>query len=212
MSLVAALLLSGCVAGTTIETTGDKRTTPPSLEPLNLNLDYQPPSEAEVTELGVTATQFSVQIETDLGAIVLELYPESAPLHVANFLKLVNQGFYDGQLFHRVEPGFVIQAGDPQSKLVPAADPRLGTGGPGYTIRAEFNDRTHDRGTLAMARALDPDSAGSQFYITLAATPHLDGQYTVFGHVVLGDELLDSVEVGTKITEVRLVAQQPPGP
>lgn len=202
---ILSTLLSGCVAGTTIETTGDQRTAPATLSPLALNLDYQPPSEAEIIDLTAKAATMNVKLETDQGAILLELFPDKAPVHVANFLKLIAAGFYDGQTFHRVEPGFVIQAGDPQSKLLPADDPRLGTGGPGYTIKAEFNDQKHDRGTLAMARAADPDSAGSQFYITLAATPHLDDQYTVFGRLIQGDNFLDLIEPGDHIREVRLV-------
>src|SRR4029077_14144587 len=96
------------------------------------------------------------------GEIVLEFWPQDAPKHVENFIKLANAKFYDGQRVHRVEPNFVVQFGDPQSKTLPMDDPKLGSGGPGYTIKAEFNKRPFDRGVLGMARTNDPDSAGSQ--------------------------------------------------
>jgi peptidyl-prolyl cis-trans isomerase B (cyclophilin B) len=127
------------------------------------------------------------------GRIVFKFYPKDAPNTVANFIKLADKGFYNGLTFHRVVPGFVVQGGDP------AGD---GSGGPGYTIKAEFNDRKHLRGTVAMARTSDPDSAGSQFYICLAALPSLDHQYTVFGQVVEGDALLDGIQVGDVMKKV----------
>lgn len=131
-------------------------------------------------------------IETNRGKIVIELYPDKAPNTVANFIKLANSGFYNGIKWHRVEPGFVIQGGDPLSKDEnPNND---GTGGPGYTIKAEFNDVQHVKGTVAMARSQDPDSAGSQFYICLAPAPFLDGNYTVFGQVVEGMDAVESIQ------------------
>jgi peptidyl-prolyl cis-trans isomerase B (cyclophilin B) len=138
------------------------------------------------------------------GEIALELFPEDAPKTVEAFLKLSREGFYDGTTFHRVVPGFVVQGGDPQSKTLPAGDQRLGTGGPGYNLKAEFNKRKHDRGVLAMARSRDPDSAGSQFYITLAPTPQLDGQYTVFGRVTSGMNVVDSIKVGDRIKTIKV--------
>ena len=138
------------------------------------------------------------------GEIRIEFFPEDAPKTVENFVKLASQGFYDGQLFHRVEPGFVVQTGDPQSKTLKPGDPKLGTGGPGYTIKAEFNKRPHERGVIAMARTRDPDSAGSQFYITLAPAKHLDGQYTVFGQVVSGMNAVDSIKVGDRIASIKI--------
>jgi|ERR1700722_14509076 len=127
------------------------------------------------------------------GRIVFKFFPDGAPNTVANFIKLADKGFYNGLTFHRVVPGFVVQGGDPNGD---------GSGGPGYTIKAEFNDHLHLRGTVAMARTSDPDSAGSQFYICLAALPQLDHQYTVFGQVVEGDALLDNIQVGDKMKKV----------
>lgn len=129
-----------------------------------------------------------VRMELDAGTVVIELYPQDAPNTVANFKALVAKGFYDGLTFHRVIPGFVAQGGDPRGD---------GTGGPGYTIQAEFNARKHLRGSVAMARRADPDSAGSQFYICLAPQPHLDGQYTVFGRVIEGMDVVDKIRPGT---------------
>jgi peptidyl-prolyl cis-trans isomerase B (cyclophilin B) len=139
------------------------------------------------------------------GEIAIEFFPGDAPKTVENFLKLARQGFYDGTTFHRVEPGFVVQGGDPLSKTLPAGDRRLGTGGPGYSIKAEFNKRPHDRGVVAMARSQDPDSAGSQFYITLGAANFLDGKYTVFGRVTRGMNVVDGIRVGDRIKSVKIV-------
>ncbi len=130
-------------------------------------------------------------IETKLGNITLKFFPDVAPGHVKNFIDLAKKGFYDGTTFHRVIPGFMIQGGDPNSK-----DPnksKHGQGGPGYTIKAEFNDRPHKRGTLSMARAGHPDSAGSQFFICVKDSPFLDKQYTVFGEVESGIEVVDKI-------------------
>ncbi len=130
-------------------------------------------------------------IETKLGNITLKFFPEVAPGHVKNFIDLAKKGFYDGTTFHRVIPGFMIQGGDPNSK-----DPnksKHGQGGPGYTIKAEFNDKPHKRGTLSMARAGHPDSAGSQFFICVKDSPFLDKQYTVFGEVESGIEVVDKI-------------------
>jgi peptidyl-prolyl cis-trans isomerase B (cyclophilin B) len=141
------------------------------------------------------------------GEIRVEFYPDDAPKTVENFVKLAREGFFDGQFFHRVEPGFVVQGGDPQSKRLTPGDRRLGTGGPGYTIKAEFNKRPHERGVIAMARSQDPDSAGSQFYITLAPQPRLDGQYTVFGRVVSGMDVVDKIKIGDRIASVKIVTK-----
>ena len=139
------------------------------------------------------------------GEIQIEFFPEDAPKTVENFVKLASQGFYDGQFFHRVDPGFVVQVGDPQSKTLKPGAPGLGTGGPGYTIKAEFNKRPHERGVVAMARTQDPDSAGSQFYITLGPANFLDGKYTVFGKVVSGMNVVDSIKVGDRIASIKIV-------
>jgi len=130
-------------------------------------------------------------IETNLGKIELKFFPEKAPNHVDNFITLAKKGFYDGTIFHRVIPGFMIQGGDPLSKSTDRA--AHGTGGPGYTLKAEFNDISHKRGILSMARTNDPDSAGSQFFIVVKDSPWLDGQYTVFGEVVSGMDVVDRI-------------------
>lgn len=130
-------------------------------------------------------------IETKFGAITLKFFPDVAPGHVKNFIDLAKKGFYDGTTFHRVIPGFMIQGGDPISKD-PAAR-GVGTGGPGYTIKAEFNDKPHKRGTLSMARSANPDSAGSQFFICVKDASFLNRQYTVFGEVESGMEAADKI-------------------
>ena len=140
------------------------------------------------------------------GEIRLEFFPADAPRTVENFLKLAREGFYDGTTFHRVEPGFVVQGGDPLSKKHPVGHPSIGTGGPGHRVKAEFNKQKHVRGVLAMARSQDPDSAGSQFYITLAPAHFLDGQYTVFGRVVSGMEVVDKIKPGDRMKSVKVLA------
>jgi peptidyl-prolyl cis-trans isomerase B (cyclophilin B) len=130
-------------------------------------------------------------IETNLGRIVVKFFPEKAPQHVESFLKLANDGFYDGVLFHRIIPGFVIQGGDPNTKSGPRST--HGTGGPGYTIPGEFNEILHEKGILSMARTNDPNSAGSQFFICLGRVPHLDRKYTVFGQVIEGIDVVDAI-------------------
>jgi peptidyl-prolyl cis-trans isomerase B (cyclophilin B) len=130
-------------------------------------------------------------IETNYGKIVFKLLPELAPETVRNFEKLAKSGFYDGTLFHRVIPGFMIQGGDPSTKSTDKS--RWGTGGPGYTIKAEFNSRSHLRGVVSMARAMDPDSAGSQFFIVTTDSTFLNGQYTAFGQVIAGMDVADKI-------------------
>ena len=130
-------------------------------------------------------------IETKFGNIELKFFPEIAPQHATNFIDLAKKGFYDGTTFHRVIPGFMIQGGDPNSKNPDRS--KHGTGGPGYTIKAEFNEKPHKRGVLSMARAAHPDSAGSQFFICVADSFFLDKKYTVFGEVVLGMEVADKI-------------------
>lgn len=130
-------------------------------------------------------------IETNLGRIVLKFFPNKAPGHVKNFKDLATKKFYDGTKFHRVIPGFMIQGGDPNSKTADRS--RYGTGDAGYKIKAEFNDTSHERGILSMARAADPDSAGSQFFIMVKAAPHLNGQYSAFGQVIEGMDVVDKI-------------------
>jgi len=131
-------------------------------------------------------------IKTSEGEMVAEFWPEVAPNTVENFKKLARSGFYDGTAFHRIVKGFMIQGGDPLTKD-PAKESRYGTGDPGYKIKAEFNDRSHERGVLSMARSSDPDSAGGQFFICLANVSRLDHQYTTFGKIIKGDDVLGKI-------------------
>ena len=150
-----------------------------------------------------------VRITMDSGKTIrLELYPEIAPITVENFLDLVNKGFYNGLTFHRIIPGFMIQGGDPSGN---------GTGGPGYSIKGEFksngvnNTMKHERGVISMARAFDPNSAGSQFFIMHKDAPHLDGEYAAFGKVIEGLETVDeiaSVETGFQDAPVKKVVME----
>ena len=135
-------------------------------------------------------------IEMDAGTITIELYEKDAPATVENFVKLAKRGFYDGLTFHRVEPGFVVQGGDPKGD---------GFGGPGYQIKGEFNSRKHVTGTVAMARSASPDSAGSQFYITLAPQPFLDNKYSVFGQVLEGMDIVMKIKRGDRMKKVTIV-------
>ena len=132
-------------------------------------------------------------ITTKFGDIELQLYPEDAPKTVDNFRELAKKGFYDGLIFHRIVPKFVIQGGDPNTRNLTNRD-KWGTGGPGWNIKAEFNKNKHSRGALSMARSQDPNSAGSQFFIVLKDSGFLDGQYTVFGKVTSGMEIIDKIE------------------
>jgi peptidyl-prolyl cis-trans isomerase B (cyclophilin B) len=133
----------------------------------------------------------NVKIETNHGTISFKLLPDLAPETVRNFETLAKSGFYDGTLFHRVIPGFMIQGGDPNTKTENKGS--WGMGGPGYTIKAEFNSRSHLRGIVSMARAQDPDSAGSQFFIVTTDSAFLDRQYTVFGEVIDGMDVADKI-------------------
>ena len=148
----------------------------------------------------------NVTIETEKGNIIIELYPEAAPTTVANFAQLIEDRFYDGVTFHRYVPGFVIQGGDPEG---------TGRGGPGWTIRGEFQDPDlrgkmppHDKGVVAMARTQAPDSAGSQFYICLTSAPrsvgHLDGNYTTFGKVIEGMDVVETLREGDVMKKVTI--------
>jgi cyclophilin family peptidyl-prolyl cis-trans isomerase len=138
----------------------------------------------------VSAEEIAV-IETKFGKIEIQFFEEKAPGHVKNFKDLANKGFYDGTAFHRVIPGFMIQGGDPNTK----GDDRSthGIGGPGYSIKAEFNDTPHKRGILSMARSQDPDSAGSQFFVVVKDSGFLDGKYTAFGRVLSGMAVADQI-------------------
>lgn len=131
-------------------------------------------------------------IKTSEGEMIAEFWPDVAPNTVENFKKLARSGFYDGTAFHRIVKGFMIQGGDPLTKD-PTKESRYGTGDPGYKIKAEFNDRSHERGVLSMARSNDPDSAGSQFFICLANVSRLNHQYTTFGKLIKGDDVLGKI-------------------
>lgn len=207
-------LLAACSPQTPVEPIEppvEEQTAPGVEEDALYTPEYQP-----------TGSETAV-ITTNKGEIVVELYGEDAPIHVGNFVELVQQGFYDDTKFHRYEPGFVIQGGDPQTREFTSEEvadqagqpgSRLGTGGPGYQIPGEFdpeqNPNTHIEGALGMARSQSPDSAGSQFYFTLAETPFLDGQYTVFGRVTSGFDVVQELRAGDVIesVEVRGAANQ----
>jgi peptidyl-prolyl cis-trans isomerase B (cyclophilin B) len=131
-------------------------------------------------------------IKTNEGEMVVQFWTDAAPNTIENFKKLARSGFYDGTIFHRIVKGFMIQGGDPNSKD-PGKESRYGEGGPGYKIKAEFNDHSHQRGVISMAREPDPDSAGSQFFICLAPVPRLDGEYTTFGKLIKGDDVLQKI-------------------
>jgi peptidyl-prolyl cis-trans isomerase B (cyclophilin B) len=137
-------------------------------------------------------------ITTTEGTMVVEFWTDAAPNTIANFKKLANSGFYDGTAFHRVIKGFMIQGGDPLTKD-PSKEDAWGTGGPGYQIKAEFNDHSHVRGVISMARSNDPDSAGSQFFICHGDPTFLDHQYTTFGKLIKGDDVLE--KIGTTPTQ-----------
>ena len=144
-------------------------------------------------------------LETRLGEIEIEFFPEKAPGHVKNFLDLARKGFYDGTTFHRVIPGFMVQGGDPNTRDPKGSRNAHGTGGPGYTIKAEFNKRPFDRGVLGMARTNDINSAGSQIYIMLGPSHFLNGKYTAFGKVASGMGVVEQIKVGDRIKTVRIV-------
>jgi peptidyl-prolyl cis-trans isomerase B (cyclophilin B) len=132
------------------------------------------------------------KIQTKFGDIEIEFFSDAAPKTVENFVKLAKSGFYDGLAFHRIVPGFVIQGGDPNTKSSTNRS-KWGTGGPGWTVKAEFNKNKHSRGALSMARSQDPNSAGSQFFIVVKDSNFLDGQYTVFGRVTSGMDTVDKI-------------------
>ena len=176
LGVLAAAVMAGCAQQT--------NTPPPPAPATNAAVAAAAPTTPDTNEVGV--------ITTSLGVLVLEFYPDVAPHHVENFKKLARSGFYDGTAFHRVIPGFMIQGGDPNTKDDTKKD-TWGQGGPGYTIDAEFNAKHHARGILSMARTSDPNSAGSQFFICHADAGSLDGQYTVFGNLIKGFDVLDKI-------------------
>ena len=140
----------------------------------------------------VNASNEVAVIKTSEGEMVVQFWTDAAPNTIDNFKKLARQGFYDGTIFHRIVKGFMIQGGDPDSKD-PAKEQSYGQGGPGYKVKAEFNNHSHQRGVISMARGPDPDSAGSQCFICLAPVPRLDHQYTTFGKLLKGDDVLQKI-------------------
>jgi peptidyl-prolyl cis-trans isomerase B (cyclophilin B) len=148
-------------------------------------------SEDKAEPMNPSANEVAV-IKTSEGDMVVQFWTDAALKTIQNFKKLALSGFYDGTIFHRIVKGFMIQGGDPLSKD-PSKEDRYGTGGPGYKIKAEFNDHSHERGVISMAREPDPDSAGSQFFICLAPVTRLDHQYTTFGKLIKGDDVLGKI-------------------
>lgn len=220
LACFALLVMTGC---------GSKApaaVTPPSQETTATSLlpTDTPESTLHIPAYKPNGAEIAV-IKTNKGVITVKLFGKDAPINTANFIELAQKGFYDKVKFHRLEPGFVIQGGDPQtaklsSKTVKAliakqnkgvyeqGQPMLGTGGPGYVIKGEFdpNNVTHEHldGSLAMARTDDPDSAGSQFYFTLGPQSFLDGKYTVFGNTTTGLSVVHKLEVGDVIQSITI--------
>lgn len=199
VALVAAVFgLQGCASGKTAAS-GTKTTG--QTQAGETSATQNPQEEALYTSSYKPNGKEIAVIETDKGTIKFEFYPEDAPNTVGAFIELAQKGFYDGTKFHRVVADFVVQGGDPLSKT---DDPMVGTGGPGYRLKAEFNSRQHLDGTVAMARSQDPDSAGSQFYICLGPQPFLDGNYTVFGQVTEGMDVVRSIAAGDVMKSVTI--------
>src|SRR5439155_6627821 len=144
------------------------------------------------TEKTVNASNEVAVIKTGEGDMIVQFWADAAPNTIENFKKLARSGFYNGTIFHRIVKGFMIQGGDPNSKD-PAKENRYGEGGPGYEIKAEFNSHSHQRGVISMARGPDPDSAGSQVFICLAPAPRLDANYTTFGKLIKGEDVLEKI-------------------
>jgi cyclophilin family peptidyl-prolyl cis-trans isomerase len=188
--LLAAFVLSGC--GAASSTTAATSAPEPAATPVPAG------QQLHTSTVKVKGDETWI-ITTDKGVIEIAFYADKAPNTVASMIELTDKGYFDGVKFHRVEPGFVVQGGDPLSKT---DDPNVGTGGPGWSLKAEFNDIKHVEGTVAMARTSAPDSAGSQFYIALAPLPQLDGQYTVFGHVTKGMDVVKQIQVGDVMRSV----------
>jgi cyclophilin family peptidyl-prolyl cis-trans isomerase len=145
-----------------------------------------------IADVDFDANNYQIEFETTAGRMLLDLYPDVAPGHSKNIIGLTKIGYYNGIIFHRVIKDFVIQVGCPNG---------TGTGGPGYTIDAEFSERLHEAGVLSMARTSDPNSAGSQFFVCMGRVPHLDRQYTVFGKTADDDSLKNALSVGNSATD-----------
>ena len=203
--ITGALVSGGCgdSGNSGEEADGKPAATTPATTPeaeSQLGPDGQPVKALADFPNGQDGADVEAVIRTDKGEIVLQFNPDAAPVTVASFIELARSGYYNGITFHRVEPGFVIQGGDPKSRDPNATD--VGTGGPGYFLPTEFNDIPHEAGTLSMARSQSPNSGGSQFFICLGPQPSLDGQYTVFGQTVSGMEVVNAIVPGDVIQEV----------
>ncbi len=148
--------------------------------------------DAALADVAFDSTDYQIEFNTSAGRILLDLYPDVAPGHCRNIIGLTKIGYYDDLIFHRVIEGFMIQGGCPEG---------TGTGGPGYNIDAEFNERSHEPGVLSMARTSDPNSAGSQFFLCVAGVPHLDNQYTVFGKTADEESLAVVMKLGAVATD-----------
>lgn len=213
-AVLIAIVFIGIIAGFILSRS---RTEPADVEDAGLHTpieepsptsDATPPTGEEVGTEDTTAdatpdlttgadglSKSTAVITTNKGVVRFKFYPQDAPNTVNRIIELIQQDFYDGLTFHRVVPGFVVQGGDPQG---------TGMGGSGQRLKAEFNQRRHVEGTVAMARAADPDSADSQFYIALGTQPHLDRNYTVFGQVVEGMDVVKKLQPGDKMLNVRI--------
>ena len=183
MKSIAVAILTALTISTGALSAADEAATAPQPE--------KPKPEPKKEDKKVDIQEVAV-IKTSAGTMVIEFWPDVAPKTVENFKKLANQGFYDGTCFHRVIKDFMIQGGDPLTKDE-ANKARWGTGDPGYKIKAEFNEKSHTRGVISMARSQDPDSAGSQFFICHGNPSFLDRQYTAFGKLIKGDEVLEKI-------------------
>jgi cyclophilin family peptidyl-prolyl cis-trans isomerase len=164
----------------------------PSRSKTAMPQNYKADVDAAVKDVDFSKNTYQIELDTTKGKILVDLWPDVAPGHAKNIIGLAKVGFYDGIIFHRVISGFMIQVGCPQG---------TGTGGPGYTIKQEFNDRPHEPGVLSMARTNDPNSAGSQFFLCLERVPHLDNQYTAFGKTADDASLKTVLSIGAVETD-----------
>ncbi len=180
-------MMAACVA-----ITGCNEDKKPSAPVEETKKTAPPAAIEEKKEMKTTTNNDVAIIKTSAGEMVLGFWPDVAPKTVENFISLSKKGFYDGTCFHRIMKGFMIQGGDPNTKDL-AKEGAYGTGGPGYAIKAEFNERKHVKGVISMARTSDPDSAGSQFFLCLGDAPFLDRQYTAFGKLIKGEDVLEKI-------------------
>lgn len=209
LSLLVLVLVAGLFSATACGKQSASNEPTASPTPDASSAASSAPASNEGSKTVPTAT-----VKTSKGTFTITFFPEKAPKTVESFIKLSEQGFYNGNKVHRYEPNFVVQMGDPQSNKMSredviagkmGANGPLGTGGPGFNLPAEFNDEPHVLGTVAMARSSDPNSAGSQFYIVVGPASFLDGQYTVFGKVTEGyDEVASKMRIGDEIESITI--------